>query len=451
MAETSHFPQPARWPFLLVGLLLGAATGAGVFWYMTNSDDDPDQLDTAVVSVVPVTAESRDLISFLDWDGSLSSGSPATVAASTRGTITRNAEVGDSIIAGDIIAEIDGESVVALYGLVPQFRAMDVDTENGADIRQLEENLVALGFDPDETVTVDEQFTYNTGLMVSRWEESLGFENPDSVVAEGQVAFIDGPSEVVSTTAVGSQAAQGQALLTTVTAANSGYLRLPGSVTSISGFADIGTELTPGVVLATATIGGAEIPVVGVDGEPNDENEDALELQILIGATLVEAIMSDEESVEAGRPMFRYEIEQSAIETVVAVSDSDVFAVGTEVEIELPDSSLVKALVTNQSVVARTVQEGQNSTTVVDIVIEPTEPLTTSFTSGPVIIRTQDASTLDAVVIPVRALIAFVEGGHGIDFEDGRRVAVELGTFDDGWVEITNGAVQAGDVLLAPS
>ncbi len=204
-------------------------------------------------------------------------------------------------------------------------------------------------------------------------------------------------------------------------------------------------------MLATATIGGADIPVVGVDGEPNDENEDALELQILIGATLVEAIMSDEESVEAGRPMFRYEIEQSAIETVVAVSDSDVFVVGTEVEIELPDSSLVKALVTNQSVVARTVQEGQNSTTVVDIVIEPTELLTTSFTSGPVIIRTQDASTLDAVVVPVRALIAFVEGGHGIDFEDGRRVAVELGTFDDGWVEITNGAVQAGDVLLAPS
>lgn len=451
MNTSTDFPQPARWPLFLVGLLLGAAAGAGVLWYATSGDDRADEIDMASVVTVPVTAETRDLVSYLEWDGTLSSGSPATVAASTRGTITRNSEVGDSILAGDVIAEIDGEAVVALYGSVPQFRELTTQTDSGADVRQLEENLVALGFDPDETVTVDEVFTYNTGLMVTRWEESLGFENPDAEVSAGQIAFIDGPSEVVTSTAVGSQAAQGQALLATVTVADSGFLRLPQTVSSIAMVADSSTELVPDIVLATTVVDDRELPLIGVDRPPDTEREDAIEIQIQVGATIVEVLSEDRALVEVGRPLFRFEIEQSAIETAVAVSDSDAFTVGTEVEVELPDTSLVTAMVTDLSVVARTVQDGQNTNTVVDIVIEPVEPLSSTFTSGPVTIRTEDSSTPNAVVVPVRALIAFLEGGHGIDFEDGRRVAVELGTFDDGWVEITNGVVQAGDTLLAPA
>lgn len=448
---TTDFPQPTRWPLLLLGLVLGAAAGAGVLWYLTSGDEDLDDIDTASAITVPVAAESRDLISYIEWDGTLSSGASATVAAATQGTITRNSAVGDTIVAGDIIAEIDGESVIALYGSVPQFRALNAEADSGADVRQLEENLVALGFDPDGTVTVDDVFTYNTGLMVERWEAALGFEDPDATIAAGQLAFIDGPSEVVTTTAVGAQAAPGQALLTTATAADTGFLRLPQTVSKIEGLADTATELTNGVVLATATTGDAQIPVIGVEGEPDADREDAIEIQIQAGATIVDVLTSDAEWVEAGRPLFRYEIPQSAIETVVDVADSDAFTVGTEVDVELPDSSVISATVTDLSVVARTVQDGQDTSTVVDVVIQPTDPLSTSITSGPVVIRTEDSATLGAVVIPVRALIAFVEGGHGIDFEDGRRVAVELGAFDDGWVEITNGAVQAGDTILAPA
>lgn len=451
MTTSVDFPQPVRWPLFLIGLIVGAAAGAGALWYTTSSDDEPNEIDTASAITVPVTAETRDLISYLEWDGTLSSGSAATVAASTRGTITRNSAIGDTLVAGDIIAEIDGNSVIALYGSVPQFRELNTETDSGADIRQLEENLVALGFDQDQTVTVDDAFTYNTGLMVQRWEESLGFESPDDVVSEGQIAFIDGPSEVVTTTAVGSQAVQGQPLLTTVTAADSGYVLLPQTASAVEGLADIATELVPGIVLATATIDDAKIPIIGVDGEPNIHRDDALEVRIQVGATVTEVLQTENEWVEAGRPLLRYQIERSAIETAVSVADSDAFTVGTFVDVELPDESLVAALVTDLSVVARTVQDGQNTTTVVDIVIQPIDPLSSTFTSGPVVIRTEDSATLGAVVIPIRALIAFVEGGHGIDFEDGRRVAVELGTFDDGWVEITNGAVNAGDTLLAPA
>ena len=45
--------------------------------------------------------------------------------------------------------------------------------DDGADVRQLEENLVALGFAPDEMV-VDEEFDADTTTAIRAWQESAG-------------------------------------------------------------------------------------------------------------------------------------------------------------------------------------------------------------------------------------------------------------------------------------
>jgi len=393
--------QTPPWPTALVALVIGAVLGATAFWYAQPDGAEASTVGAETdVTTTTAEAELRDLRSYEEWAGLLQAGTTANVSASTRGTITRNSTVGDRIELGDVIAEIDGQPVVALYGSVPQFRELEVNSDDGADIHQLEENLVALGYDPDGTVTVDNNYSLNTGYMVERWEADLGFESPDTTVAAGQIAFISGPSEVVSRTAVGSQINTGQPLLTTVTLAE-------------SGFVEVGATTPPDAAI---------IPV-------------------------------DDQAVtdEAGRPVLRWELPQSSITVEVDVDRSDTFPVGLGVEVELPDGQLVTATVESVDDVARTIQQGQDSITVVDVTIQPADDLDSNFTAGPVTVRVEDDAVLDAIVIPVRALVAFAEGGHGVEVEGRGLIAVELGSFDDGWVEITNGSISPGETLLVAS
>ncbi len=443
--------QPARWPALLVGLVLGAAVGIGAWIWFDQADTDTEATVETETETTTVQAETRDLVSFTEWTAQLTAGEPAVIAASGRGTITRTSDVGTTIRAGDVVAEIDGAPVVALYGSVPQFRELDDDADDGADIEQLEANLVALGYDPDGTVTVDDDYTYNTGLMVERWETDLGIEEPDTTVDLGQIAFIEGPSEVTSRTAVGSQAAPGQPLLATVTLAESGFLANPVNTSAVGALADIDVVLADGLVLADLTVDDTVVPAVAVTGEPDTERTDAYEVQVPDGAVVVDTVLDVFEWTEAGRPTHRWELAQGAIELEVDVDNIDEFDVGLPVVVELPDGTLIDAVVDEVGDVARTTQVGQNAVTVLDVVIEPVEPLTGAFSAGPVTIRVEDEAILGATVIPIRSLIALAEGGHAIDVEGRGLVAVELGTFDDGWVEITNGAVSPGESIVVPA
>ena len=105
-----------------------------------------------------------------------------------------------------MIAEVDGEPVVVMFGETPMWRGLS-SGDVGADVFQLETNLAALGYDPDQTVDIDTEFTANTALMVERWQEDIGVEITGSVDA-GRVAIVAGPSSVVSTASIGSVASE---------------------------------------------------------------------------------------------------------------------------------------------------------------------------------------------------------------------------------------------------
>lgn len=442
--------QPSRWPVAIIALIIGGVIGAAAFWFVNQDSDDEVVAQETVVETTTVAAESRDLVSFDEWAATLQSGTSADVSASARGTVTRNSEVGDQIAFGDVVAEIDGSPVVALYGSVPQFRALDVDADDGADIRQLEANLVALGYDPDGTVTVDDEYSTNTGAMVERWETDLGFIEPDTTVASGQIAFISGPSEVAARTPVGSQVNQGQSLLTTVTLAESGFLELPAEVAAIISLAQPGEPLVDGATLGEVELADELLPLIAVAGDADTERSDAFEVEIPTGAVIAETILEPGDYFDAGQPTHRWEIPQSGIELEIDVGETDGFPIGLDVDIELPDGDVIPARVDEVGDVARTVQNGQDTITVVDVTIQPLDAIESSFTTGPVTVRVDDSSTLGATVIPVRSLIALAEGGHAVEVEGRGLIAVDLGVFDEGWVEVTNDAIEPGELLVVP-
>jgi membrane fusion protein, multidrug efflux system len=129
--------------------------------------------------------------------------------------VTALPEEGTTLEQGDVIAWIDNQPVVLLYGELPVWREMRNDTE-GPDVLQLETALTALGYnDSGDSMTVDQTYSAATGSVVETWQEVIGAE-VDGVVGIGEVVFSSGPVRVDALeVAVGDQVAGGSPIFST--------------------------------------------------------------------------------------------------------------------------------------------------------------------------------------------------------------------------------------------
>jgi peptidoglycan hydrolase-like protein with peptidoglycan-binding domain len=122
------------------------------------------------------------------------------------GTITWLPGVGDVIRRGDRAFTVDGKPVILMYGKVPAYRELADGVSDGPDVKQLESNLAALGFDDGGAMSVDNSFTSTTAAAVSDWQDSVGLPQTGSVEL-GRVVFAPGPRRVDSLdVALGSDA-----------------------------------------------------------------------------------------------------------------------------------------------------------------------------------------------------------------------------------------------------
>jgi peptidoglycan hydrolase-like protein with peptidoglycan-binding domain len=94
-----------------------------------------------------------------------------------------------------VLYTADDQPVVSLVGALPAWRTIEAGVDDGADVRQLEENLVALGY--GDGLTVDEAFTADTAAAVEAWETDLGRTAPDGVVTIGDIVFVSAPGDVL--------------------------------------------------------------------------------------------------------------------------------------------------------------------------------------------------------------------------------------------------------------
>lgn len=134
----------------------------------------------------------RTLAERLTVAGTIGFAGEATALARLSGTITWLPAVGDVVRRGEALYEVAGQPVLLMYGEVPAYRSLREGISDGADVRQLEVNLAALGFEPGE---VDATFTSATAAAVATWQESLGLE-ADGEVELGRVTFLPGPRRI---------------------------------------------------------------------------------------------------------------------------------------------------------------------------------------------------------------------------------------------------------------
>jgi hypothetical protein len=200
-----------------LGLTATMVAGAGLFvagrWDGRGSEAAADAAtDDPATSSVAVS--KQDLVARTEIDGTLGYSGEMKVAGQGQGTVTAVPRPGTVVERGQSLYSVDNRPVSLLYGDLPLWRRLTVGMPDGPDIKQLEQNLVALGHATEAEVSVDEKFTAATTTAIKRWQKALGLEETGSIEA-GQVVFLPGAFRVADVKAEkGSPAPPGSVVMT---------------------------------------------------------------------------------------------------------------------------------------------------------------------------------------------------------------------------------------------
>ena len=194
------------------GALAAVALAGGAA--VLGGADDPGAPAAANAAGATASVERRDLVDRDEVDGTLGYAGAGTLAAGAAGTITALRDAGAVVRRGGALYELDGApAAFLLYGALPAWRDFTPGMEDGgADVRQLERNLRALGHDPDGDLTVDGEWDWATTAAVRRFQDAHGLDE-DGTLERGQVLFRRGPTRIGEAKAtVGQPASPGTAL-----------------------------------------------------------------------------------------------------------------------------------------------------------------------------------------------------------------------------------------------
>jgi putative peptidoglycan binding protein len=188
-------------------LSVGAVAAAVTVFNLPDAQSSQKPSSSLPAKTAEITKGT--LVDSESHDGTLSHGESITLAAHSSGTVTRLPATGAILTRGKSLYRIDNKPVILLYGSMPAYRTLSSGVK-GADVRQLERNLWALGY---RGFTVDNKFTGATAGAVEDWQDDLGLTETGTVETS-QIAYAPGAVRVDSKSlAVGADAQPGTAVL----------------------------------------------------------------------------------------------------------------------------------------------------------------------------------------------------------------------------------------------
>ena len=182
----------------VVGAALLAVTSTGAVVALSTAGGATSTLPQSPANTVPV--QRGTLADRVSLDGTLTyrarpDGSPYSAINQARGTYTALPEVGDELDCGAVFYRVDDDPVLLLCGPVPAYRELTLG-DRGQDVRQLNQNLHALGFgngvglDPD-----DDAFTSATGAALAKLQDEKGLD-PSGQLDLDEAVFLPEPIRV---------------------------------------------------------------------------------------------------------------------------------------------------------------------------------------------------------------------------------------------------------------
>lgn len=488
-------------------IVLAIVVSGGIAIWLLSDDDASTVTDTAAalnfVEVERTTLEDvttlDGTLGFVAGEPLIYAGSPdgiVTIDAGRSGTITWLPGVGTTIEEGDVLFTINEEPVIAFYGEIPAYRSLNTRSADGEDVLQLEEALTRLGYNENEDLSLDGDFTYDTKAAIQALQEDLGIDDTGAL-QQGSYAFVTGPVFVAETAVdVGSTVNPGVPVIATSTTPS-------GTVTSVASEGDVldhgdtmfaleGDPVTLFVgdvpFYRTLTVGstGDDVRVLeetlsefgfdaggdlAVDGTFDDATRDALMAwQRSIGApvdgvlNIGEVMVTDDpirvaethisigSTVQSGTPIFTPSTSTSVVSVRLPAEDQDLLVLGDPVNVVMPNSDVEPATVTSVGTVAIRSQEF-GTYFEVEITLER-QGAATGLDEAPVDVEAINDRAENVLAVPVTALLALAEGGYAVEVDAGNGqttlVGVEVGMYADGSVEITSENLEPGTRVVVP-
>jgi peptidoglycan hydrolase-like protein with peptidoglycan-binding domain len=345
---------------LVAGLLAVAVLGGAGWW--AGGHPGLDTTTTPATPTAPVATaqvQRQDLSGQTKVDGTLGYAGSATVQSPLAGRITWLPTVGTVVRRGGTLLAVDNRSVQLFYGAKPAWRDLSTGVDDGPDITQLEQNLAALGYDPDHQMTVDDHYSWATAAAVRRWQKARGLAQTGTFTTAMPAVFLPWAARVEQVSAsVGAQAAPGGAVY---------------AVTSV------------------------------------------------LHQVTVDLDVSQQGSVKAG----------------------------DRVQVTLPNGRTVKGRIGEVGRVAQTQGQAPNQTTTIPVTVALDNPKAGGrLDQAPVEVYVTTQTRKGVLAVPVGALLALKEGGYAVETVDAagqhQLVAVRLGVFSNGMVEVAGSGLRAG-------
>jgi peptidoglycan hydrolase-like protein with peptidoglycan-binding domain len=185
---------------------------------------------TASARVVRTNVVERQQVAgTLDYSGNF-----AVSNAGAAGVVTWLPAAGAVVRRGHALYALDRDSIRLLYGSQPASRDLTLG-EAGADVRELQQNLEALGFTAGGALNADGRFDAATLVALERWQRSLG-EQVTGTLPLGSIVFLPSAVRVATLTAsAGAQVAAGGPILAATSSEPAVLIPLdPGTVSQLA-------------------------------------------------------------------------------------------------------------------------------------------------------------------------------------------------------------------------
>ncbi|HDH02999.1 MAG TPA: hypothetical protein ENH15_01980 [Actinobacteria bacterium] len=205
----------------------------------------------------------RNLTDSKDFDGQVKFGAEWSLPIKLEGTVTARHPKGTVVKAGEPLIWVNAKAAFFAYGDTPLYRELSkVETTGGQrlmqgdDVTQLQEFLLAQGYNDKERLEVDGVFGHSTERAVKAWQKANGFDETGKITAS-QLIFVPEDLRISSEPRVGSVFAEltvsesDQKLIVSASRRDAKYLKEGARVdivvdptTTIAGVVSAVTEVT---------------------------------------------------------------------------------------------------------------------------------------------------------------------------------------------------------------
>ena len=507
-------------------LIFIAALAYGGYYFGTQNTEDNTSSKTLELTTISI--QKGDLAKKEEYNGTLRQTDKKILNSPTNGVVTFLPKEGSVVNFGEVLFIIDNKPVILLQGSTPFYRTLDLNSDPGVDILQVEEALVYLGY-ADSTFVPDEVFDEQTSKMLNTLYIDYGIDTKSEITPTEQVLINQKQDEIElleNTVSDGgttlSEVNNKKKLLDdakeNATKENAAWQAAENEIERIQNLID---ELTYESMSEDTRAGkkaqyeediktqeriqsreaGKESGIdateqlaidnaqkayddtlesynegVDRDAELAKAREELNELQLssisetfsptnafasktpIITGSIINDLGS---AVALNSPL--YNISSVGIEVVFQVdaTDQETVTLGKNVEIELPTDERVPTVITFIDQVVTQTQAGD----FIEVVLEVLNPEEVeAYDQAPVKVFLTTEVSENVLYVPVNALLALAEGGYALEVYEGLAegstfegesgvdttyVAVEIGVFTDGFVEVI-GNIQEGQLVVVP-